>query len=57
MPSFEDTKSPAFSNLLKYNGFGRLYEGLVKIGLPEEVEADSLGGSSLVSSLRNVVRG
>jgi hypothetical protein len=25
MPSFENTKSPAFSNLLKYKGFGRLY--------------------------------
>jgi hypothetical protein len=29
-PSFESTKSPVFSNLMKCKGFGRLYEGLVK---------------------------
>jgi hypothetical protein len=31
-PWIVSTKSPAFSNLLKYNGFGHLCEGLVKIG-------------------------
>jgi hypothetical protein len=32
-PWIVSTRSPAFSNLLKYNGFAHLCEGLVKIGL------------------------
>jgi hypothetical protein len=32
-PWILSTRSPKFSNLLKYNGFGHLCEGLVKIGL------------------------